>query len=147
SPSDSPIGSSVRSPNHPTACKTPRYRQASRSKICSGTGYASPDADRTASSCLTLHKQGPDGMSKITDTRTPGQRLHHTPDWNAGAPTTADQLHFSCGPHHRGATNGSYHTEITETGRLAWADNTEAPRTNQFHHPEELLSNHDEDDP
>ncbi|MGB3485718.1 MAG: DUF222 domain-containing protein, partial [Mycobacterium sp.] len=34
------------------------------------------DADRTASSYLTLHKQGPDGMSKITGNLTPEARAH-----------------------------------------------------------------------
>ncbi|ORW86478.1 HNH nuclease, partial [Mycobacterium sp. IEC1808] len=57
--------------------------------------------------------------------------VHHAPDWAQGGQTDADKLFFACGPDHAGATNGDYHTEVTNTGRLAWTDGTSPPEINQ----------------
>ncbi|ORW95352.1 HNH nuclease [Mycobacterium sp. IEC1808] len=72
--------------------------------------------------------------------------VHHVPDWAAGGQTDADKLFFACGPDHAGATDGDYHTEVTDTGRLAWTDGTGPPEINHAHHPDELL-NGDPDPP
>ncbi|WP_082964733.1 HNH endonuclease signature motif containing protein [Mycobacterium sp. E796] len=78
----------------------------------------------------------------------PGDRceVHHAPDWAHGGQTDADKLFFACGPDHAGATNGDYHTQVTDTGRLAWTDGTSPPDINHAHHPDELL-NQDPDPP
>jgi Domain of unknown function (DUF222) len=39
---------------------------------------------------------------------------------------------------HLGA-QGHYHTEATDTGRLAWTEGTQPPDINHAHHPDELL--------
>lgn len=82
-----------------------------------------------------------DGGCTFPDCTVAGDRceVHHTPDWNAGGHTNADELHFGCGGHHGGATNGVYHTSVTDSGRLAWSDGLHPPKVNRFHHPEELL--------
>lgn len=84
-----------------------------------------------------------DGGCTFPDCTVPGDQceVHHTPDWNHGGPTDADHLHFGCGGHHAGVTDGSYQTSVTEDGRLAWSNGTTAPAVNRFHHPEELLRN------
>ncbi|OBK46539.1 HNH nuclease [Mycobacterium sp. 1081908.1] len=71
--------------------------------------------------------------------------VHHAPDWAAGGQTDADKLFFACGCDHAGASNGDYHTTVTDTGRLAWTDGTGPPEINHAHHPEELL--HGDPDP
>lgn len=88
----------------------------------------------------------------------PGYRceVHHEPAWLVRQRTDTDHLFFGCGPDHQGITDGIYRTEITPQGRLAWTDGTQAPRTNTYHHPEQLLRDahseqhdgdqHDEDD-
>ena len=67
--------------------------------------------------------------------------VHHAPvDFVDGGPTDADKLFFACGPSHKAATDGTYTTEITDHGRLAWTDGTGPPETNRLHHPKELLA-------
>jgi uncharacterized protein DUF222 len=77
----------------------------------------------------------------------PGYRceVHHSPDWARGGRTDADKLFFGCGPHHAMATGGELHTQVTDSGRLAWTDGTSPPQINHAHHPEELL--HSDPDP
>ncbi|OBH00348.1 MULTISPECIES: 13E12 repeat family protein [unclassified Mycobacterium] len=77
----------------------------------------------------------------------PGYRseVHHAPDWAAGGRTDADKLFFACDNDHDAATRGDYHTEVTDTGRLAWTNGTTPPAINHAHHPEELL--HSNPDP
>lgn len=67
--------------------------------------------------------------------------VHHAPvDFVDGGPTDADKLFFACGPAHKAATDGTYTTEITDEGRLAWTDGTGPPEVNRLHHPKELLA-------
>jgi hypothetical protein len=49
--------------------------------------------------------------------------------------------------HHTLASKGIVETTVTDTGRLAWTDRTGPPEINYAHHPDELLSEFDEDDP
>ena len=51
----------------------------------------------------------------------------------------ADTLFFACGPDHKRASDGDWETTVTDTGRLAWTDETKPPEINHAHHPEELL--------
>ncbi|MET0896506.1 MAG: DUF222 domain-containing protein, partial [Mycobacterium sp.] len=83
-----------------------------------------------------------DGGCTFPTCTVPGDRceVHHTPDWDAGGHTNADELHFGCGSHHKGATRGVYQTSVTEAGRLAWSDGTRPPEINHVHHADELLA-------
>lgn len=65
--------------------------------------------------------------------------VHHSPDWARGGRTDADTLHFACGADHADASDGAWHTVVTDTGRLGWTDGTTPPQINRAHHPEELL--------
>jgi Domain of unknown function (DUF222)/HNH endonuclease len=69
--------------------------------------------------------------------------VHHARDWSAGGPTDADNLYFGCGSDHAAATDGTYTTIVTKTGRIAWSDGTGPPRVNNVHHPERLLDDED----
>lgn len=71
----------------------------------------------------------------------PGYRseVHHSPDWADGGRTDADKLHFACDADHDGASDGRWHTSVTDNGRLGWTDGTGPPQINHAHHPEELL--------
>jgi hypothetical protein len=65
--------------------------------------------------------------------------VHHSPDWSPEGATDADKLFFACPPDHGLVTTGHYHTEATDTGRLAWTEGTQPPDINHAHHPDELL--------
>ncbi|SPM28319.1 DUF222 domain-containing protein [Mycobacterium terramassiliense] len=71
----------------------------------------------------------------------PGYRceVHHSPDWAAGGRTDADKPHFACDADHDDASNGHWRTNVTDNGRLGWADGSGPPHINRAHHPEELL--------
>ncbi len=65
--------------------------------------------------------------------------VHHSPDWAKGGRTDADCLHFACGGDHGAASRGEWRTEVTDNGRLGWADGDGPPEVNHAHHPDELL--------
>jgi len=65
--------------------------------------------------------------------------VHHAPNWAAGGRTDADKLYFACDCDHDGATQGDWHTVVTDNGRLGWTDGNGPPQINHAHHPEELL--------
>jgi hypothetical protein len=73
--------------------------------------------------------------------------VHHAPGWAAGGTTDADTAFFACGPDNQAEAHGDYTTHVTDTGRLAWSDGTGPPHINHLHHPHELLTDNDEDDP
>lgn len=77
---------------------------------------------------------------------TPGDdcEIHHATDWSAGGPTDADNLYFTCPPHHQAVTDGTYTTTPTPDGRITWTDNTGPPHVNNAHHPERLLDDGDD---
>ncbi len=66
-------------------------------------------------------------------------QVHHAPDWATGGRTDADTLYFACDCDHDGATQGDWHTVVTDNGRLGWTDGNGPPQINHAHHPEELL--------
>src|SRR5262249_28037077 len=88
-----------------------------------------------------LHSLARDGGCTRPGCLAPGyhSEVHHSPDWTPDGATDADKLFFACHPDHKLITEGHYHTEVTDTGRLAWTDGTQPPHINQAHHPEELL--------
>ena len=55
------------------------------------------------------------------------------------ASPTPTTCFFAYAPDHTLVTTGHHHTEVTETGRLAWTDRTQPPDISHAHHPEELL--------
>jgi hypothetical protein len=65
--------------------------------------------------------------------------VHHSPDWANGGRTDADKLYFGCGQHHDMASQGERRTEVTDNGRLGWADGDGPLEINRAHHPDELL--------
>ncbi|OBI74325.1 HNH endonuclease signature motif containing protein [Mycobacterium sp. E740] len=65
--------------------------------------------------------------------------VHHCPDWADGGVTDADMLFFACGRDHTAVSEGRWRTSVTETGRLAWHNDSHPPEVNRLHHPEELL--------
>lgn len=82
-----------------------------------------------------------DGGCTRPDCTAPGyhSEVHHAPDWHPHGRTDADALYFACAPDHKLLTDGHWQATPTTTGRLAWTDGTQPPRTNRFHHPDELL--------
>jgi hypothetical protein len=76
--------------------------------------------------------------------------VHHSPAWDPDGVTNADVLFFACGPDHKRVTDGHCQATVTETGRLAWTNDTTTsvpPQTNRIHHPEELLRNNPDPPP
>ncbi|MEB4212100.1 HNH endonuclease signature motif containing protein [Mycobacterium sp. 94-17] len=67
--------------------------------------------------------------------------VHHLDGWGAGGATGADNLTFTCVPHHKLAEKG-WRTRKTPDGRTEWIPPPQldrGARTNDFHHPERLL--------
>lgn len=81
--------------------------------------------------------------------------VHHITDWTDCHATNIDNLTFACGPHHRLIGPGGWTTRKTHTGNTQWTPPANQdhgqPRTNTYHHPQQLLHNtdthtHTEDD-
>ncbi|OBF03778.1 hypothetical protein A5730_20960 [Mycobacterium sp. ACS4054] len=74
--------------------------------------------------------------------------VHHVQDWAGTRRTDIDQLTLACGPHHRLLEKG-WVTRKRANGDTEWIPpphlDRGQPRTNSFHHPEDLMA--DEDDP
>ncbi|OBK34702.1 hypothetical protein A5659_20890 [Mycobacterium sp. 1165196.3] len=68
--------------------------------------------------------------------------VHHVEDWATTYRTDIDQLTLACGPHHRLLEKG-WTTRKRANGYTEWIPpphlDRGQPRTNTFHHPEELL--------
>ncbi|SPM35413.1 REP13E12 repeat protein [Mycobacterium rhizamassiliense] len=75
--------------------------------------------------------------------------VHHVDDYAACQTTDIDNLTFACGPHHRLVKPGGWQTRKRANGDTEWIPpphlDRGQPRTNTFHHPENLLSGGDED--
>jgi HNH endonuclease len=69
--------------------------------------------------------------------------VHHVEEWAQSGRTDIDNLTFACGPHHRLLGPGGWQTRKRADGRTEWIPpphlDRGQPRTNTFHHPEELL--------
>ncbi|WP_415822864.1 HNH endonuclease signature motif containing protein, partial [Mycobacterium senriense] len=68
--------------------------------------------------------------------------IHHVEDWARTYRTDIDQLAMACGPHHRLLEKG-WTTRKRANGDTEWIPpphlDRGQPRTNTFHHPEDLL--------
>jgi len=89
----------------------------------------------------------------------PGYRcqVHHVQEWSQTHRTDIDDLTFACPPHHRLIKDGGWTTRKRTDGRTEWIPPPHAPasgryphdgqpRTNTFHHPEELLRKNNDDE-
>jgi hypothetical protein len=76
--------------------------------------------------------------------------VHHVTDYAKCRTTDVNDLTFACGPHHRMLKPGGWSTRKNAKGDTEWIPPPHLergqPRTNNFHHPEKLLSDGDEDD-
>lgn len=77
--------------------------------------------------------------------------VHHVTDWVTCRRTDIDGLTFACGTHHRLLKPGGWTTRKNAKGDTEWIPpphlDRGQPRTNNFHHPEKLLRDGDEDEP
>ena len=73
--------------------------------------------------------------------------VHHVTDWSKCHTTDVNDLTFACGPHHRLLKPGGWMTRKNGKGDTEWIPpprlDRGQPRTNTFHHPEELLCDRD----
>jgi hypothetical protein len=76
--------------------------------------------------------------------------VHHITDYSQCHTTDIDDLTFACGPHHRMLKPGGWLTRRHPRRETEWIPpphlDRGQPRTNTFHHPEELLLDGDGDD-
>jgi hypothetical protein len=77
--------------------------------------------------------------------------VHHVDEYANCRTTDMDNLTFACGPHHRLLKPGGWTTRKRANGDTEWIPpphlDRGQPRTNSFHHPEQLLCEEDADDP
>lgn len=78
-------------------------------------------------------------------------QVHHAvADWKHGGQTNIDDLTLACGPDNRMIENTDWITRKRADGRTEWipppALDTGQARVNDLHHPENLLTNSDDDD-
>ncbi|HEX5256975.1 MAG TPA: HNH endonuclease signature motif containing protein [Mycobacterium sp.] len=75
--------------------------------------------------------------------------VHHVEDWARTYRTDIDQLTLACGPHHRLLERG-WTTRKRANGDTEWIPpphlDRGQPRTNAFHHPEDLLCEQEDGD-
>ncbi|OBG68333.1 HNH endonuclease signature motif containing protein [Mycobacterium sp. E735] len=74
--------------------------------------------------------------------------VHHVEDWASTYRTDIDQLTLACGPHHRLLEKG-WTTRRRANGDTEWIPpphlDRGQPRVNNFHHPEKILAEDDEE--
>ncbi|OBH82958.1 HNH endonuclease signature motif containing protein [Mycobacterium scrofulaceum] len=74
--------------------------------------------------------------------------VHHVDDWASTYRTDIDRLTLACGPHHRLLEKG-WTTRRRANGDTEWIPPPHAdrgqPRVNNFHHPEKVLSEDDDE--
>lgn len=74
--------------------------------------------------------------------------IHHVHEWAHGGPTDADKLTFACKPNHK-LTDKGWRTRKLPNGRTEWIPPPQldrGARTNDYHHPERLFGDFDDDD-
>ena len=76
--------------------------------------------------------------------------VHHaTTDWAEGGQTNIDDLTLACGPDNRLVTDDGWRTRKRKDGRTEWIPpphlDTGQRRTNDYHHPEKLLGDDEQD--
>jgi hypothetical protein len=76
--------------------------------------------------------------------------VHHVTAYTECRDTDIDNLTLACGPHHRLITPEGWTTRRTKTGTTQWIPpprlDRGQPRTNSYHHPENLLRESENDD-
>ncbi|MEY8017116.1 HNH endonuclease signature motif containing protein [Mycobacterium servetii] len=75
--------------------------------------------------------------------------IHHVHEWAHGGPTDADKLTFACKPNHK-LTHKGWRTRKLPNGRTEWIPPPQldrGARTNDYHHPERLFDDCDDDAP
>ncbi|OMC13902.1 HNH endonuclease signature motif containing protein [Mycobacterium sp. SP-6446] len=75
--------------------------------------------------------------------------VHHVDDWATGGMTDADKLTFACTPDHK-LINKGWRTRKLPDGRTAWIPPPQldrGARTNDYHHPERLFDDDDDEAP
>jgi len=75
--------------------------------------------------------------------------VHHVQEWARGGPTNIDNLTFACGQHHKLLDKG-WQTRKLANGKTQWIPPPQLglpSGTNDFHHPERLLTDESNDDP
>jgi hypothetical protein len=75
--------------------------------------------------------------------------VHHVDEWATGGRTDADRLAFTCPPNHKLVENG-WRTRKLPNGRTEWIPPTHldrGARTNDYHHPERLFDEDDDEAP
>jgi hypothetical protein len=75
--------------------------------------------------------------------------VHHVDEWAAGGRTDADKLTFACPPNHKLVEKG-WRTRKLPNGRTEWIPPPRldrGARTNDYHHPERLLDDEDDEAP
>jgi uncharacterized protein DUF222 len=75
--------------------------------------------------------------------------VHHIDEWATGGRTDADRLTFTCPPNHKLAEKG-WRTGKLPNGRTEWIPPPHldrGARTNDYHHPERLFDDDDDDAP
>jgi hypothetical protein len=77
--------------------------------------------------------------------------VHHVREWAQCGRTDIDQLTFACGSHHRLVQPGGWTTRKRRDALTEWLPpphlDRGQPRTNLYHHPEELLRSDANRDP
>jgi hypothetical protein len=75
--------------------------------------------------------------------------VHHVDEWATGGRTDADRLAFTCPPNHKLVENG-WRTRKRPNGRTEWIPPPHldrGARTNDYHHPERLFDEDDDEAP
>lgn len=74
--------------------------------------------------------------------------VHHVNEWASGGPTDITNLTLACPPNHKLVGNGWTTTKLSNH-RTAWIPPARfdrgGPRTNNYHHPERLLADNDDE--
>lgn len=73
---------------------------------------------------------------------------HHVQDWATGGLTNIDELTFACRLHNRWVTQGGWTTRKNSNGTTEWIPPPHLPLrggTNDYHHPERLLPDPEDD--
>jgi hypothetical protein len=86
-----------------------------------------------------------------TVTADHSQAHHATLDWGKGGQTNINDLTLACGPHNNIINTDGWTTRQLPDGRTQWIRpthlDTRRPHTNDYHHPERMLTDPDPEDP
>ena len=124
-------------------------RQAVLAVFDHGKALALYHANRLASPGQRIVLYAKDRGCSAPGCTVPGyySEVHHVTDYARCRTTDVNDLTFACGPHHRLLKPGGWMTRNNGKGDTEWIPpprlDRGQPRTNTFHHPEELLRDRD----